>query len=95
MRHVPSSVCIIAERCLGARDGRGGTLDALDAAAPTTYFPHGRYRRRISVVARDARTVVGGLEDDQHYFTVRVEHDGERVLALAGESVRADRKSVV
>jgi hypothetical protein len=33
--------------------------------------------------------VVGGLEDDQHYFTVRVEHDGERVTAIASESVRA------
>ena len=80
---------IIAERCHGARHGRGGTLDLLDAGAPTSYFPHGRYRRRIRVVARDARTVVGGLEDDQHYFTVSVEHDGEQVVAIAGDSVRA------
>jgi hypothetical protein len=33
--------------------------------------------------------VLGGLEDDQHYFRVRVEHDGERVTAIAAESVRA------
>ena len=35
------------------------------------------------------RTVVGGLEDDQHYFTVHLEHDGERVRAITSESVRA------
>jgi hypothetical protein len=33
--------------------------------------------------------VVGGLEDDQHYFTVRVEHDGRLVRAITSESVRA------
>lgn len=31
----------------------------------------------------------GGLEDDQHYFTVRVEHDGTHVTAINSESVRA------
>jgi hypothetical protein len=33
--------------------------------------------------------VLGGLEDDQHYFTVRVEHDGERVTGIESASVRA------
>jgi len=33
--------------------------------------------------------VLGGLEDDQHYFTVRVEHDGHRVHAITSTSVRA------
>jgi hypothetical protein len=33
--------------------------------------------------------VVGGLEDDQHYFTARVEHDGKVVNAIASGSVRA------
>ena len=33
--------------------------------------------------------MVGGLEDDQHYFTVRVVHDGEHVNAITSESVRA------
>jgi hypothetical protein len=80
---------IIAESRHGDRHGRGGTLDALDTDAPATYFPHGRYRRRIRLVARDERTVSGGLEDDQHYFTVQVEHDGEHVVAIASESVRA------
>jgi hypothetical protein len=80
---------IIAETCAGARHGGGSTLGSLDVDAPSTYFPHGRYRRRIRLVARDARTILGGLEDDQHYFTVRVEHDGEQVTAITSESVRA------
>lgn len=33
--------------------------------------------------------MVGGLEDDQHYFTVRVEHDGAHVRSISSESVRA------
>jgi hypothetical protein len=41
------------------------------------------------VVATDARTVLGGLEDDQHHFTVRVEHDGGHVTEITSESVRA------
>ena len=69
--------------------GRGGTLGDLDTETTPTYYPYGRYRRRIRVVAHDAGTVVGGLEDDQHYFTVRVEHDGEHVNAITSESVRA------
>ena len=67
----------------------GDTLVHLNASAPPTYFPYGRFRRRIRLVALDARTVVVGLEDDQHYFTVRVEHDGERVVTISSESVRA------
>jgi hypothetical protein len=67
----------------------GGTLAALDHETTSTFFAYGRYRRRIRLVAPDARTALGGLEDDQHYFTVRVEHDGERLTALASESVRA------
>ena len=67
----------------------GGTLDRLDTTSPPTYFPYGRYRRRIRLVARDEHTVLGGLEDDQHYFTVQVAHDGARVKAITSESVRA------
>jgi hypothetical protein len=33
--------------------------------------------------------VLGGLEDDQHYFTVRVEHDAAHVNAITSVSVRA------
>jgi hypothetical protein len=33
--------------------------------------------------------VSGGLEDDQHYFTVEVAHDGERVTAVTSRAVRA------
>jgi hypothetical protein len=65
------------------------TLGALDTDAPRSYFPFGRYRRRIRLVASEERTVLGGLEDDQHYFTVRLQHDGEHVTAISSESVRA------
>jgi len=61
----------------------------LDSTTSPTYFPYGRYRRRIRVVARDEHTVHGGLEDDQHYFTVEVVHDGTHVTAITSESVRA------
>jgi len=86
---LPRASRIIAQRRRRTRDGRGDTLAVLDADSPTTYFPHGRYRRRIRLVARGASTVLGGLEDDQHYFTVRVEHDGRRVNAITSHSVRA------
>ncbi len=66
-----------------------GTLGLLDTDSRATYFPHGRYRRRIRLVAPGAGTVFGGLEDDQHYFKVHVEHDGERVNTVTSESVRA------
>ncbi len=89
VRHIPSSVRIITESRHGDRHGRGGTLDHLEAHTPATYFPHGRYRRRIRLVAHDAHTVLGGLEDDQHYFTVAVEHDGTHVKTITSESVRA------
>jgi hypothetical protein len=89
VRHFPSSLRIIAHRRLGACDGPGGTLGRLDRAAPSTYFPHGRYRRRIRLLARDEHRVSAGLEDDQHYFTVELEHDGESVTTITSRSVRA------
>ena len=55
----------------------------------TTHFPYGRYRRRVRVVASASGVIDSGLEDDQHYFTVRLEHDGERVVSITSESVRA------
>lgn len=77
-------------------DDRSGVLGwrrryprRLPTETKPTHFPYGRYRRRIRLVARDDHTVLGGLEDDQHYFTVQVEHDGVRVTAIRGESVRA------
>jgi len=41
------------------------------------------------VVASAPGTVEGGLEDDQHYFTVTLRHDDERVVSIASGSVRA------
>ena len=53
---------------------------------PST-FPYGSYRRRIRLVTTGPDTVVGGLEDDFHCWTVTVRHDGVRVVDLtrAGE----------
>lgn len=42
----------------------------------TIRHPYGSYRRRIRLVNVDAGTVVGGLEDDFHYFVVTIRHDG-------------------
>jgi hypothetical protein len=66
-----------------------GTLGFLDPFDPPTHFPYGRYRRRIRVVATAPGVVEGGLEDDQHYFTVTLHHDGEQVVSVASGSVRA------
>jgi hypothetical protein len=41
------------------------------------------------VVATAPGVVEGGLEDDQHYFTVTVRHDGTQVASVASTSVRA------
>jgi hypothetical protein len=66
-----------------------GTLGVLHPSEPPTHFPYGRYRRRIRVVATAPDVVEGGLEDDQHYFTVTLRHDGERVVSVTSGSVRA------
>ena len=61
----------------------------LDETGAPTYFPYGNYRRRIRVVATASGVVEGGLEDDQHYFTVTVHHDGERVSMVKSSTIRA------
>jgi hypothetical protein len=66
-----------------------GTLDPLDPPATPTFFAHGNYRRRIRVVATGPGVVEGGLEDDQHYFTVTLEHDDRRVVRVTSASRRA------
>src|SRR3954453_9702354 len=62
--------------------------DLSDIDAPT-YFPYGTFRRRIRLVADSSGVVEGGIEDDQHYFKVRLRHDDTRVLSIESESVRA------
>jgi hypothetical protein len=62
---------------------------ALHPPDAPTYFPYGRYRRRIRVAATAPGVVEGGLEDDQHHFTVTVRHDGRHVVSVASASVRA------
>ena len=72
-----------------ARDGTAGTLGPLDEPDAPTYFPCGNYRRRIRVVATAPGVIEGGLEDDQHYFTVTLHHDDERVATVTSASLRA------
>jgi Protein of unknown function (DUF2889) len=64
-------------------------LTRLDPPGTSTYFPSGNYRRRIRVVATAPGVVEGGLEDDQHYFTVTLHHDGAGVTSVTSASVRA------
>ena len=51
-------------------------------------FRTGAFRRRIRTVLEGPDLVTGGLEDDFHYFQVRVRHDGERVLDVEADSKR-------
>jgi hypothetical protein len=51
-------------------------------------YRHGSFRRRIRVVVDTPGVVAGGLEDDFHYFQVRVNHDGEQVTTVEAESKR-------
>lgn len=51
-------------------------------------YPTGSFRRRLRVVLDDDGVVAGGLEDDFHYFTVRLRHDGERVVEIDAGSRR-------
>jgi hypothetical protein len=47
----------------------------------------GLYRRRIRLTRSDGY-VDAALEDDCHGFTLRLEHDGSRVTAVAGDALR-------
>ena len=60
------------------------------AAPPgeTTRHPYGSFRRRIRLVNTDERTVVGGLEDDFHYFIVTVHHDAAQVTGIETQATR-------
>lgn len=53
-----------------------------------THFPHGTYRRRVRLVITAPDTVDGGLEDDFHYFTVRIAHDGTSVRDVTARAIR-------
>jgi len=45
------------------------------------------YRRKTIAIAGEFETVAA-MEDDFHHFTVRLRHDGNRVTALTGETIR-------
>ena len=51
-------------------------------------FPTGSFRRRIRTVVEAPDVVAGGLEDDFHYFEVRMRHNGERVVTMEASSRR-------
>ncbi len=61
---------------------------AVPGATPRDHFPFGSYRRRIRLVADGPGGVDAGMEDDLHYFTVHVGHDGERVRSVSAQSLR-------
>jgi hypothetical protein len=48
----------------------------------------GSYRRRIRLVNVEPGLVDSGLEDDFHYFRVRVRHDGDVVTAIESDAYR-------
>jgi Protein of unknown function (DUF2889) len=54
----------------------------------TAKHPYGSYRRRIRVVNVEPGLVDSGLEDDFHYFRVRVRHDGHVVTDIAVDAYR-------
>jgi hypothetical protein len=72
-----------------ARSDAADTLGSVLSSGPPTFFPYGRYRRRIRLVSREPGVVEGGLEDDQHYFTVTLHHDDTHVQSVTSASVRA------
>ena len=53
-----------------------------------THFAYGAYRRRIKMIVTAPDVVDAALEDDFHYFTVRLRHDGEHVTAVEGGARR-------
>jgi hypothetical protein len=62
--------------------------DPSTSEAALDHFPFGSYRRRIRLVATSPTVVEAGMEDDLHYFIVRLEHDGECVRSVTATSVR-------
>ena len=58
--------------------------------APATYFPHGRYRRRIRLVAHATRAPCwAGSRTTSTTSRCACEHDGTHVKTITSESVRA------
>lgn len=45
------------------------------------------YRRKTIAIAGEFETVAA-MEDDFHHFTVRLQHDGQRVTGITGETIR-------
>jgi hypothetical protein len=60
---------------------------AMPAQLVNPRYGAGLFRRRIRLT-RTGRQVDAELEDDCHGFKLRLEHDGARVTAVAGEALR-------
>jgi hypothetical protein len=63
-------------------------MDALHALTPDYDLAADAYRRRVLAVSPAPGLVVCDLEDDFHHFRVTLRHDGDRVTAIAAESIR-------
>lgn len=53
-----------------------------------TFYPYGSYRRRIRVINTSSNHTEAGLEDDFHYFTVSLTHDGSVLTDITATAVR-------
>jgi hypothetical protein len=73
---------------LSARPNDIGSGPGPVGSGETVRHPYGSYRRRIRLVNLDARTTVGGLEDDFHYFVVTLHHDGTVVTGIESQARR-------
>lgn len=51
-------------------------------------YGSGRYRRAIVLHRDSPRCVCAAVEDDPHAFSVTLEHDGERITAIAAHAER-------
>lgn len=51
-------------------------------------YGKGCYRRRVLLRHADAHTVLAEMEDDQHGFRIRVEHNGDVVTRIYSEALR-------
>mgnify|MGYP002631851018 FL=1 len=53
-----------------------------------TFYPYGSYRRRIRVINTSSNHAEAGLEDDFHYFTVSLAHDGSVLTDITATAIR-------
>ena len=54
----------------------------------THLTPHPACSRRRLAIKPSAHSVTADLEDDQHHFSVTLNHDGDTILSAAAETIR-------